>query len=253
MSNPKAIVLAGAGINCERESAAVLRHVGFDAQIIHIIDLLENPNVLYDAKFLLFPGGFSYGDHAGAAFVLAEQMRRLEDVLKEFVEKENLVMGICNGCQLLLRLGMLGESKWGFRENAGGHYECRWVNLRATQDSAFFKAGDIIPVPVAHAEGQLFGGNHTEIGLQYVNEMGELANGAYPINPNGAEADTAGVIAHGGRVLAMMPHPERGFFNWHRADAMKALELAKRTGTNFNLDALTPAAKFFTNAYHSIT
>ncbi len=252
MSNPRAVVLTGAGINCERESAAALNHVGFDATIIHIVDLLQDSSALDDARFLLFPGGFSYGDHAGAAFVLAEQMRRLEDVLKTFVEKKNLVLGICNGCQLLLRLGMIGESKWGFRENAGGHYECRWVNLKASQDSAFFKKGDIIPVPVAHGEGHLFGGDHAEIGLQYVDENGELAAGAYPINPNGAEADTAGVIAHDGRVLAMMPHPERGFFNWHRADAMKAAELAKRSGVEFDLDGLTPAAQIFANAYKTL-
>ena len=252
MSNPKAVVLTGAGINCERESAAALNHVGFDAKIIHIVDLLEDASALSDAQLMLFPGGFSYGDHAGAAFVLAEQMRRLEDRLRAFVEKQNLAMGICNGCQLLLRLGMIGESKWGFRENAGGHYECRWVNLKAAQDSAFFKKGDIIPVPVAHGEGRLFGGDHAEIGLQYVDAQGALAGGVYPSNPNGAEADTAGVLAHEGRVLAMMPHPERGFFNWHRTDAMKAAELAKRSGTEFDLDGLTPAAQLFVNARKSL-
>ena len=245
---PKAIVLTGAGINCERESAAALEHVGFDAKIIHIIDLLEAPSQINDAQMLFFPGGFSYGDHAGAAMVLAEQMRRLEDRLRQFVEGDTLVMGVCNGCQLLLRLNLLGECSWGFRANANGHYECRWVNVVAVQDSAFFKAGDQMPIPVAHGEGQLFGGDTQDIGLQYADASGQPALGKYPLNPNGAESDAAGVLAHSGRVLALMPHPERGFYNWQRPDMAKAKALAKRNGEEFDLDALTPAAQLFVNA-----
>ena len=244
----KAIVLTGAGINCERESAGVLEAAGFDAEIVHIIDLLESPNALNDAQMLFFPGGFSYGDHAGAAMVLAEQMRRLNDQLQEFITRDTLVMGVCNGCQLLLRLNMIGDGDWGFRANAGGHYECRWIEVTAARDSAFFKKGDVIPMPVAHGEGQLFGGSDAAIGLQY-SVNGKCANGVYPANPNGAQSDAAGVLAHDGRVLAMMPHPERGFFNWQRPDAARAKEIARRKGEAFDMNGFTPAANLFTSAY----
>ncbi len=244
----KALVLAGEGLNCERESAAALEHVGIDAQIVHVIDLLDAPEVLNEKQMILFPGGFSFGDHAGAAMVLAEQLRRIEDQLQAFIARGNLALGICNGCQLLLRLGLFSNSNWGFRANAHGHYECRWVNLRAARDTAFFKAGDVFTVPVAHGEGLLFGGDASEIALQYCDEMGTPANGIYPMNPNGAEADCAAVSAHDGRVVAMMPHPERGYFNWHRPEFTELKDIAEREGGDFDPDALAPAAMIFQNA-----
>lgn len=251
--SPKALVLTGEGLNCERESAAALEHVGFEAEIIHVIDLIESPEALKDKQLMLFSGGFSYGDHAGAAFVLAEQLRRIEDHLQKFVENDNLTLGICNGCQVLLHLGLFAGSDWGFRANAGGNYECRWVHLKTTQDTAFFKKGELFPVPVAHGEGLLFGGDASQIALQYVDDQGNLANGQYPINPNGAEADTAAVTAHEGRVLAMMPHPERGFFNWHRPDFAKLKDKEKREGRDIDPDALAPASLIFKNAFESLS
>ncbi len=247
--SPKALVLTGEGLNCERESAAALEHVGFEAEIVHVIDLIESPEKLDDKQMMLYSGGFSYGDHAGAAFVLAEQLRRIGDALNRFVERDTLSLGICNGCQTLLHLGLFQDSAWGFRGNAGGHYECRWVNLRAAQDTPFLRKDDVFTIPVAHGEGQLFGGADEQIALQYCNEEGALAEGVYPLNPNGAAADTAGVTAHNGRVLAMMPHPERGFFNWHRPDFAQLKEQAKRKGENFDPDALAPASVIFKNAY----
>ncbi len=245
---PKALVLTGAGLNCERESATSLEAVGFDAEIVHVIDLLDAPEKLKDKQLMLFSGGFSFGDHAGAAFVLAEQLRRIEDQLQNFIAQDNLMLGICNGCQVLLRLGLFAGSDWGFRANQGGHYECRWVHLKSAQDTAFFKKGELFPVPVAHGEGLLFGGDASQIALQYVDEKGAPAGGIYPTNPNGAEADTAALTSNDGRVLAMMPHPERGFFNWHRPDFAALKENAKREGREFDPDALAPASLIFKNA-----
>ncbi len=245
---PKALVLAGAGINCERESAELFAHVGFDVEIMHIIDLLDAPHKLDSAQMLFFPGGFSYGDHGGAAMVLAEQIRRLESALRKFILRETLVMGVCNGCQLLLRLNMLAESQWRFRNNAGGHYECRWVHIKAKSDTPYFSEGDLISLPVAHGEGQLLGGNESEIGLQYADQQGALANGRYPLNPNGAQFDAAAISAHDGRVLAMMPHPERGAFQWQRQDTSYLRELAKRSHEEFDPSALTSAGQIFMNA-----
>lgn len=248
----KALVLTGAGLNCERESASALEAVGFEAEIVHVIDLLDAPEKLKEKQLILFPGGFSFGDYAGAAFVLAEQLRRIEDELRGFIEQGNLALGICNGCQVLLRLGLFSGSDWGFRANAGGHYECRWVNLKSTKDTAFFKKGEVFPVPVAHGEGLLFGGDASEIALEYVDAKGAVAKGVYPINPNGAELDAAGIEAHDGRVLAMMPHPERGFYNWHRPDFAALKEQYKRAGQEFDPDALAPASLIFRNAFESL-
>ncbi len=246
--SPKALVLTGEGLNCERESAGALEAVGFDADIVHVIDLIDNPTLLEDKKMLLFSGGFSYGDHAGAAFVLAEQLRRIQDQLERFVSKDNLVLGICNGCQVLLRLGMFAGSDWSFRANAGGHYECRWVNVKAAQDTPFFKKDELFPIPVAHGEGLLFGGPASQVALQYVDATGGLASGKYPSNPNGAEDDAAAICAHEGRVFAMMPHPERGFFNWQRPDFTTLKDQAKRTAQEFDANGQAPAARIFQNA-----
>ncbi len=249
---PKALVLTGEGLNCERESAAALEAVGFDAEIAHVIDLIDAPEKLNDKQLMLFSGGFSYGDHAGAAFVLAEELRRIEDPLQSFIERGNLALGICNGAQVLLRLGLFAQSPWGFRANQRGHYECRWVHLRSTQDTAFTRKNDVFPIPVAHGEGLYFGGDEASIALQYVDENGGATQGKYPLNPNGSEMDAAAVCAHEGRVLAMMPHPERGFFNWHRPDFTQKMELAARQGEEFDPDGFAPAANIFLNAFESL-
>lgn len=250
--NPRALIISGAGLNCEGESAAALQHAGFDAHIIHIIDLSADPAMLDEASLLLFPGGFSYGDHLGAAFVLAEEMRRLEEPLARFVEAGKLIIGICNGCQLLLRLGLLGGSNWRFLENSPahqqGHYQCRWVHVCARLDTPYFRKGELFFMPVAHGEGRLIGGAEDEIALQYARADGSPACGQWPDNPNGAAQDAAAIAAHKGRVLAIMPHPERAIFNWQRPDFTKMREETRRAGQEFNADAPTPTARIFRNA-----
>ena len=169
----RALVLSGAGLNCERETAAALQLAGFRSEIVHIIDLIAAPEKLRQAQLLALVGGFSYGDHMGAALVLAEQMRRLGGALQDFIARDTLILGICNGCQLLLRLELLANSKWAFRANQSGRYECRWVHVRARLDTPFTRKGQIIPIPVAHAEGQLFGGDHQQISLSYCDQTWE--------------------------------------------------------------------------------
>ena len=218
----RALVLTGAGLNCERETAAALQLAGFRSEIVHIVDLIAAPEKLRQAQLLALVGGFSYGDHMGAALVLAEQMRRLGDALENFIARDTLILGICNGCQLLLRLELLANSKWAFRANQSGRYECRWVHVRSCLDTPFTRKGQIIPIPVAHAEGQLFGGDHQQISLSYCDQHGAPARGQHPLNPNGAEADAAGISAHRGRILALMPHPERALFPWQHPQTLQA-------------------------------
>ena len=218
----RALVLTGAGLNCERETAAALQLAGFRSEIVHIVDLIAAPEKLRQAQLLALVGGFSYGDHMGAALVLAEQMRRLGDALQNFIARDTLILGICNGCQLLLRLELLANSKWAFRANQSGRYECRWVHVRSCLDTPFTRKGQIIPIPVAHAEGQLFGGDHQQISLSYCDQHGAPARGQHPLNPNGAEADAAAISAHRGRILALMPHPERALFPWQHPQTLQA-------------------------------
>ena len=217
----RALVLSGAGLNCERETAAALQLAGFRSEIVHIVDLIAAPEKLKQAQLLALVGGFSYGDHMGAALVLAEQMRRLGDALQDFIARDTLILGICNGCQLLLRLELLANAKWAFRANQSGRYECRWVHVRSCLDTPFTRKGQIIAIPVAHAEGQLFGGDHQQISLAYCDQHGAPAQGQHPLNPNGAEADAAAISAHQGRILALMPHPERALFPWQHPQILQ--------------------------------
>lgn len=249
---PKAIVLTGAGLNCERESAYALEVVGFEAQIIHIIDFIENPSVLNHAQLLMFVGGFSYGDYAGGGFVLAEQIRQISDEIAKFIEQDRRILGVCNGCQLLLRLGLFEGLDWRFRTNAQERYECRWIHVEAKADTAFHKKNARYYIPIGHGEGRLFGGKAENIALSYVDEKGAAANGVYPINPNGAEQDAAGIFAHQGKVLAMMPHPERGAFEWQRPDFLQRKTLAQRANTPFDAEGLSDGGEIFQNLFQSL-
>ena len=271
----RALVLSGAGLNCERETAAALQLAGFRSEIVHIVDLIAAPEKLRQAQLLALVGGFSYGDHMGAALVLAEQMRRLGDALQDFIARDTLILGICNGCQLLLRLELLANAKWAFRANQSGRYECRWVHVRSCLDTPFTRKGQIIAIPVAHAEGQLFGGDHQQISLAYCDKHGAPAQGQHPLNPNGAEADAAAISAHRGRILALMPHPERALFPWqhpHPRTLCQQNSNTNNTSTHppqtqttspqlstthhqlsiinyqLSIDQLAPAATIFTNS-----
>ncbi len=218
----KALVLYGYGINCEKESRYVIEKSGGQADIVHVNKVLDNPRLLEDYNMLFVPGGFSFGDDIGSGKVFANKMEfKLKDQLLEFVTAGKLVLGICNGFQVLVKMGLLPEPDFRQRVtligNDSGHFEDRWVVLRANKKSPciFTKGIDYLLAPVRHGEGKFVPADDSvleelkaknQIVFQYTNKDGRLAG--YPYNPNGSVLNIAGICDSSGRIFGMMPHPE---------------------------------------------
>ncbi len=227
MATPKALVLRAAGTNCDRETEYALQQAGFEAQRVHVFRLMENPAALKEYQFMIIPGGFSYGDDVAAGKILANQMlHRLSDALNEFVADGKLVLGICNGFQVMIKAGLLpwadvnpaaanrdATLAW----NDCGQFVDRWIHLRAdSQKCVFLPHGEVISLPIAHGEGKFVPANdgilsrlreQDQVALRYVDASG--STGGYPINPNGSIDEIAGICDPSGRVMGLMPHPER--------------------------------------------
>ena len=227
MATPKALILRAAGTNCDRETQFALEQAGFAATRVHVFALMDEPAMLRDCQFLVIPGGFSYGDDVAAGKILANQMlHRLAGALNEFVAAGKLVLGICNGFQVMIKAGLLPWAKvdpasanrdatlaW----NDSARFEDRWIHLRADSDKCvFLPKGEIVALPIAHGEGKFVPRDQSvldklrsndQIALRYCDEHGRP--GEYPVNPNGSVDDVAGLCDPTGRVLGLMPHPER--------------------------------------------
>lgn len=223
---PHVIILTGYGINCEEETAFAFEKAGAQSTIVHVNDLIAGSQKLSDFQILAIPGGFSYGDDTGSGNALANRIRNnLSDQILEFVARDTLTIGICNGCQVLTRLGLVPalegqklEPLVCFTHNESARYEDRWVYLKSEKTNCVFTQGlDRISVPVAHGEGRFFAEadilkqleDNKLVVLRYCHADGQFANGEFPINPNGALHDVAGLTDPTGRILALMPHPER--------------------------------------------
>lgn len=241
MPTPKACILRAPGTNCDFETAFAFESCGADAERVHLFRLLENPELLSTYQILCIPGGFSYGDDIGAGVIFANQLLgHLGEVIGEFLQADKLVLGICNGFQVLLKAGILpdGAMQWppaADREpaatltwNNNGKYTARWVNLRIHSDrSIFLKGIDEIQLPIAHAEGKFVTrdvnllrqwSQSSQIALSYrprndstTSDQADIRTRIeqYPDNPNGSVANIAGISDPTGRVLGLMPHPER--------------------------------------------
>lgn len=226
-----AIVLRTAGTNCEHETALALERAGAKAELLHLHKLEAEPTRLENASILVLPGGFSYGDDIAAGRVLGHELRTfLGTQLSAFVERGGFVLGVCNGFQALVDTGLLeGPGKGGparsiaLSANESGHYECRWVTLRNEPSKCtWLEPGSLWPVPVAHGEGRLvFKDDATlarlkasgQVALRYVTADGGSAQ--YPELPNGSTDAIAGLCDSTGRVLGLMPHPERNLSPWN--------------------------------------
>jgi len=243
----KAILLTGYGINCEEETAFAFKKAGAEAEIIHVNDLITKPGLLKDAQIFAFPGGFSYGDDTGSGIALANKIRNnLWNELVDFIEAENLIIGICNGFQVIANLGILPGieernpvRKIALAHNNSARYECRWVSLKAFSKKCVFTKGiDFIRMPVAHGEGKFSASEETlkqlndsdQIVFRYAKDKEKLAKGNFPENPNGSAEDIAGVCDKTGRILGMMPHPERNIFFTQQDDWTLQKEKLKRAG-----------------------
>jgi len=225
MTEVKAIVLRAAGINCDLETQYALELAGAQAQRVHVNRLIEAKDLLDPFQILVVPGGFSYGDDVAAGKILANQViHHLQDQVRRFIDQGKLVLGICNGFQVLVKAGILPGLDGASRQehvtitnNDSAKYEDRWVYLEPCTDRCVFvEPGRRLTLPVAHGEGkvvtrdpqsldQLRTKGH--IAFKYVDKDGK--EGPYPINPNGSVDSIAGLTDPTGRVLGLMPHPER--------------------------------------------
>ncbi|KAA1260799.1 Phosphoribosylformylglycinamidine synthase [Rubripirellula obstinata] len=230
---PRVLVLRAPGTNCDEETAYAFEQAGAVAERVHVNRLIENPALKDRYQILCFPGGFSYGDDIAAGRILATRLREhLAEMVDSFVhgQGDRLVLGICNGMQVMMRLGVLTEGAgqddlpsatlaW----NNHGRFEDRWVHLVVDPDSpcVFTRGIDKMYLPMAHAEGKFVArdeealeslGSQGRLSLRYATEtQTDVVDDIlpFPINPNGADANVAGVCDSTGRVFGLMPHPER--------------------------------------------
>jgi phosphoribosylformylglycinamidine synthase len=234
MTAPAVLVLRAPGINCERETADAFTRVGGRPELVHVKRLLEQPQLLDRFAILVFPGGFAYGDDIAAGRVLATELRtRLGDRLVDFVDRGRLALGICNGFQALVRLGLLPRTGGRLAQevtltyNLSNHYECRWVTLKSARSRCVFVPdGWTIRCPAAHGEGlllardaaqQTFLADEGYVVFRYVDAAGRPTE-VYPANPNGSPGGIAGLTDVTGRVLGLMPHPDRAYLPHHMPD-----------------------------------
>jgi len=231
MSPTRAIVLRAAGINCDGETLRALELAGARAELVHLARVLEDPARLDECSLLVLPGGFSYGDDVAAGRLFGFELRLgLARELRAFVARGGFVLGVCNGFQVLVDTGLLepagnaGARSLSLSGNRSSRFECRWITLRAEKCACpWLVPGDLLPAPVAHGEGRLVVRDaaalarleaNGQIALRYVRADGTAARG-YPDNPNGSVSDVAGLCDPTGRVLGLMPHPERNLTPWN--------------------------------------
>ena len=223
MPQPKVLILRAPGANCDAEAQFAFEKAGARADRLHINRLRDQPSLLHNYQILCIPGGFTYGDDVAAGKILANQLSVfLSEQLRIFRDHEKLILGICNGFQAILKAGLIMPPDEDgpvatLAHNVSGKFDDRWVYLQANPGKCPFLAGcERLYLPVAHGEGNftcretwiLKGLEQSgQIVLRYVDADGKP--GPYPINPNGSQGDAAGVCDATGRVLGLMPHPER--------------------------------------------
>jgi phosphoribosylformylglycinamidine synthase subunit PurQ / glutaminase len=228
MTRPRAIVLRAPGTNCDEEAAYALARAGALAETIHINQVMETPAALDRFQILVIPGGFSYGDDLGAGRILATRITAtLGDAIRRFCDRSGLVLGICNGFQVLVRAGLLpggSATSTTLAANESGRFEDRWVRLLPRPGlSPFVTFSEPIEMPVAHGEGRFLMADSSRISaleragqvvLKYA-DAGARPTQEYPANPNGSAHAVAGVCDPTGRIFGLMPHPERCIESWH--------------------------------------
>jgi phosphoribosylformylglycinamidine synthase subunit PurQ / glutaminase len=230
MKKPKVIILRTAGTNCDEETAFAFNMCGALTESVHINELARNEKSLNDYQILAIPGGFSYGDDIASGKILANEIKyNLGNELKKFIEAGKLMIGICNGFQVLVKAGILpglgtdDGMEATLSHNDSGKFEDRWTYLKIRNPKSEIRKciwtkgmKKIIYLPVAHGEGKFIARDkfvlntlkkNGQVVFQYCDGKGKDA--AYPLNPNGSAEGIAGICDTTGRVLGMMPHPER--------------------------------------------
>ena len=222
---PKALILLTAGTNCDSETEYALNLAGTTAERVHINDFIAGKNKLQNYQILALPGGFSFGDDIAAGKVMANKMKfKLRDQIAEFVNAKKPIIGICNGFQVLVKLGFLPDIHQNQEQETTlaisdiGKFQNRWVYLKPNPMSpSIFTKGIEKPIylPIAHGEGRFIAKNKTiretinkknMIVFQYCDEKGSPTQES---NPNGSEYNIAGICNEEGTILGMIPHPDR--------------------------------------------
>ena len=221
MAKVRALVLRAPGTNCDAETAFAFQQAGAVTSLVHVNQLIHRQEQLSDYQIMVIPGGFTYGDDIAAGKVLANELRlKLRENMLRFVEDGGLILGICNGFQVLVKAGVLPKPSDGslplltLAANDSGKFECRWVYLGVNRESPCLltRGIDSLYLPVAHGEGKVVANPEVlpelNVVLYYIDESGNTSAG-YPYNPNGSIGNIAGICDASGRVFALMPHPER--------------------------------------------
>jgi len=233
------------GTNCDAETKRAFEDLGVNVEIRHLNELVKKGTLLeYDG--LVFPGGFSYGDYVRAGAILAKGfVAKLGRDLKTFVEEGKPILGICNGFQIFVEAGLLpgfkgisGYPEAALATNFPSGFRCRWTYLKHENAgrcifTSRIPKGKVLRIPIAHGEGRFIFAKENEakylekllendqLVLRYCDEMGEYAEGKYPLNPNGSFYDIAGICNPEGTIFGLMPHPERAYYGWQLPDWTK--------------------------------
>jgi len=220
---PKCLVLSGFGLNAEAELAYAFSLGGAEAKIVHFSDIASGAARLENYQIFAIPGGWSFADEISSGRILANKLgSAFRSQLDSFLESRKPILGICNGFQTLVKLGVLPNMGMAFSQevtllrNARGRFENRWVYLKPQKSVCkYFEGVDFIHCPVRHGEGQFLPKDNATltqlskkglVALRYVGK--DMKEGEYPINPNGSAQSIAGICDTTGSVLALMPHPE---------------------------------------------
>jgi phosphoribosylformylglycinamidine synthase subunit PurQ / glutaminase len=268
---PRVLVLRAPGVNCDRETAFGFERVGAEVSILHVNRLAQDRAPLDGADLLCIPGGFSYGDDLGAGKIFGNKLAlKLRGSVLRLVDRGGLVLGICNGFQVLVRAGLLPGTRGIFEQevslarNVSGKFESRWVRLRTVNaKTPFLEKGEVLDVPSAHGEGRLVVRDASV--LERMREQGQIAllyrrppadehpgvNGTgvaegpagYPWNPSGSLEDIAGITDPTGRILGLMPHPERHQDVWQRPGHTRDRDETNNKGTAPGLELFRRAVE----------
>jgi phosphoribosylformylglycinamidine synthase len=249
----RALVFTGYGLNCDYETGHSLKLAGAQSHLIHINEFVtgegsNDKRSLDEFHILVFGGGFSWADDHGAGVLLASKMRsNIGEQIERFIGAGKLIIGICNGFQTLVNLGLLPGFGGDYKDrcvaityNDSGNFIDTWVNLRGNPESpcVFTRGISQIELPVRHGEGKFYAGDKDldrlfkdgQVVMQYADQDGDPANGCWPMNPNGSLRDIAGICDPTGRIFGLMPHPEAFHHYTNHPDWTRRKEADLREG-----------------------
>jgi phosphoribosylformylglycinamidine synthase subunit PurQ / glutaminase len=247
----KVCVMRVGGTNCDAETQRAFLELGIQAEVLHVNELVKRRNLL-DYQMLVFPGGFSFGDYVRSGVIFARWLgAKLGKEMEQFIDEGRPILGICNGFQILVEYGLLPgfkgmsaypEATLTTNEPAG--FKCEWIYLTNENKgkclfSTKIPSGKVLRMPIAHGEGRLLFPKEKEqeflgklidedmVVFRYCDKEGKVANGKYPVNPNGSTYDIAGICNREGNIFGLMPHPERAMYWWQQPDFTRLQQMSQ--------------------------